>query len=793
MNNRNAGLRESGTDASTDGRSASRLRASVDRARDAAAVAEEVETTRSQALLATCAEAIQSLEARPLMPVQAMLQHGSTFGRWQTPRRWIPLAQPSLLDIDLRARVLNFLPEGQQALVRSDDEAFAAVQHAAKGSGASVLDCFESPVRRLVTASVLSLTRCLVICRMGPAGIGKKAKGRALDPSTLSRTAYHQLPQLMAIGLSKRLSALGPNEGISDAETFFRHIAAGDLDRFPPGERLRLEVELKRMQVLAERGCWVDVPLLGGDASDVTSVAGPVEKPQPQQKPDPHLPLPDDYVAEMGRYSLWLIRDLAPLLLTAVAEIRSIWLSTDEPSVGPGRIAQRRDDAVRKLLAAHAWHNREGRPISAPPFNIRLSRTGKNSRAKKRGEGGATTWKTEGSAGWQPRMIVDVVHLLKLVQMAHFFVVGLSMGARKSELLTLERDCLQQSANGMPYADGRTWKLVDRHDGEARDWVLPDVAMQAIEQQVRLVTLLDDIGPIAPRRDVDYSATAPVHLWAEVGGGKANRTKPMLHTQNALRAYAQALGMSTKPGGQSLRVHRFRKSIARLAALALTQAPKVLKDVFGHKNIEMTLYYILTDKDLQVDVERVARELRVMRAKEAVAAMVAAEAQALPNGGFGGPAAASVSKAIHVHRDRLHRRGEEWGADSAMELAEILTLQGKAWHLARPGVVCTKFPGTEAGPCNKSKGEPESARCQSHCSHRFEEPFLRDDVDGSIRDAVAAYQAAAEREDELVQALWAGQVRLHVGRFDDLRGKWMQDPVVRLIVNAGADAEEAKA
>jgi hypothetical protein len=391
-------------------------------------------------------------------------------------------------------------------------------------------------------------------------------------------------------------------------------------------------------------------------------------------------------------------------------------------------------------------------------------------------------------------MLVDVVFLLKLVQMAHFFVVGLSMGARKSELVTLERDCLQQSRNGMPYAEGRTWKLVDRHDGEARDWVLPDVAMQAIEQQVRLVSLLDDIGPAAPRRDVDRSATAPVHLWAEIGGGKSNRTKPMLHTQRPLNAYAKALGMNTEPGGQSLRVHRFRKSIARLAALAMTQAPKVLKDVFGHKNIEMTLYYILTDKDLQVDVERVARELRVMRAKEIVEAMVAAETgQALPAGGFGGRAAASVGKAIHVHRDRLHRRGEEWGADSAMELAEILTLQGKAWHLARPGVFCTKFPGTEAGPCNKSKGEPEPARCQSHCSHRLEEPFLRDDVDGSIRDATAAYQEAAERGDELVQALWAAQVRLHVGRFDDLRAKWMQDPVVRSLVDAGAEAEEVAA
>ncbi|OSZ64585.1 hypothetical protein CAP38_09245 [Hydrogenophaga sp. IBVHS2] len=390
-------------------------------------------------------------------------------------------------------------------------------------------------------------------------------------------------------------------------------------------------------------------------------------------------------------------------------------------------------------------------------------------------------------------MFVDVVHLLKLVQMAHFFVVGLSMGARKSELVTLKRDCVQRSPNDIPYMAGRTWKLIDRHEGTIRDWVLPDLAMQAVEQQVRLVTLLDAIGPTAPRRGVTNPEAVPVHLWAEIGGGKADRTKPMLHTQAALRTYAKAIGMSPNPRGQSLRVHRFRKSIARLAALALTQAPKVLQDVFGHKNIEMTLYYILTDKDLQVDVERVTRELRVMKAKDTVEAMVAAEvAQELPDGGFGGPAAGSVSKAIDVHRDRLHRRGEEWGADSAMELAEILTLQGKAWHLARPGVICTKFPGTEAGPCNKSKGEPDPARCQSHCNHRLEEPFLRKDVDGSIADAVAAFHEAAGRKDELVQALWAAQVRLHLNRFEDLRDKWLQDPIVRSIVATGEVGAEVQ-
>ena len=152
-----------------------------------------------------------------------------------------------------------------------------------------------------------------------------------------------------------------------------------------------------------------------------------------------------------------------------------------------------------------------------------------------------------------------------------------------------------------------------------------------------------------------------------------------------------------------------------------------------------------------------------------------------PGGGYGGLAAVSLHNAIGVHRERVHRRGDQWGANNVMELAELLTLQGKSWEQVRPGVLCTKFPG-EAGPCNKSKGRPEPSKCQSTCGHRLEEAFLREDVDGSIRDALAAYEAAVADEESLTAAHWAAQVRAHVPRFADLQAKWMVNPTVRALV-----------
>jgi hypothetical protein len=243
--------------------------------------------------------------------------------------------------------------------------------------------------------------------------------------------------------------------------------------------------------------------------------------------------------------------------------------------------------------------------------------------------------------------------------------------------------------------------------------------------------------------------------------------------------------METMPGGQNLRPHRFRKTVARLAALALTQAPKILMDVFGHKSIEMTLYYILTDKDLQSDIEQVNRELRVIRAKQAVDHMLEEELTSASKpsvGSYGGPASTMLNESIKIQRERLHRQGKEWDTSSSIELAEILTLQGKAWELVRPGVICTKFPGTEFGPCNKSTGRPEPSRCQSTCSHRLEEAFLREDVDKTIQAAVYAFENSGNQGDELTQEAWAGQIKTNITRFTDLYSKWIENPTIQKII-----------
>lgn len=754
---------------------------------------EEPSISRNRALLQATAESIQDLDEAGLINLQHILEHGKEYGLWETPKRWRPVeSRGATMRLLLHQRIIAYLPEPLQKQVL-DERQLEESQAVAGVTTERFLS--QSRTNRILDLAVLTFTRYLLLLRMGPSS--QVTKGASLDPSTISNLAYTTLSSIFAKAaanlLASPLISFRTDSAVANASEvgFLKHISNVDLESFSESKQKLLIPEIRRMQTLADRGFWRDVPNVGRSANATTEVTGEKKKTSPEKDRDSHLPLPDDYVSEMGRRSIWIIRDLAPNLLIIASEIIALWARTDNGTDHPKSVLARRRQLLPEYLAAFVWKDSQGRVITKPPFQIKLSRnTGQRERERES--------VAEENYDWPPRTFANILGLLNNVQLAHLFVVSLSTGGRKSEILTLERNCVAYARNGMPYANGRTFKLVKRHDGEFRDWVLPDLAVYAIEQQVRMVGLIESIGLQTPDRTTanDVNPVAPPrHLWVQVSSAsQSNRALPFLNLEKALKAYAKTLGMDPAPGGQNLRPHRLRKTVARLVALALTQAPKILMDVFGHKSIEMTLYYILSDKDLQAEIETVSRELRVMRAKEVVEKMVSRENQSneeLQLGGFGGPAALMVNRAIQVHQDRLHQRGEEWGANSPMELAEILTLQGKAWQLVRPGVICTKFAGTESGPCNKRKGHPEPSRCQSYCNHRLEEPFLREDVDGAIRDSVQAYLEAGGAGDELVQALWASQVRTHVSRFEDLRQKWMDNPVVRSIVDEPIKEGEA--
>ncbi|MGA4196572.1 hypothetical protein ACI2VG_05745 [Ralstonia nicotianae] len=563
-------------------------------------------------------------------------------------------------------------------------------------------------------------------------------------------------------------------------------LSTEDLAALTPKSRPKVVKECERMAILGDLELWWDIPMSEGRTL-TQAMTGPSLHNEPPPRRDPHRPLPDDYVAEMGARGFWLIFDIAPNLFKIGESLLKIWKDTDRPDFAAVTVRDARRVAVRELLRTYEWRDREGRPLEESPFPLVLR--------KKKGFGVDKNAPKEAvEQRWPPRTYLDFMALLGAVQSAHLFICFMSLGARRSEILSLERTCVAYAVDGRPYANGLTFKFVERHEGEMRDWLLPHAAVIAIEQQVRLVNLGEQVGVLTPKRTLEggVPASAATHLWGQfsASASASDATLPLNYVGKALLGYARILGMDSKPGGQRLRTHRFRKTLARLVALALNQAPRLLMEVFGHEAIETTLYYILTDKELRSEIETVARELRVMRAKEVVEKMVDADlagpSEPAENyGGYGGPAALAIHNAIQVHIQQKHRLGADWDVASPLELAELLTLQGKAWEQVRPGVLCTKFAG-EAGPCNKSKGRPEPSKCHSKCAHRLEEGFLREDIDGAIRDSVNAFEQAIANDESLTAAHWAAQVRGHVPRFPDLRDKWMANPTVQRLMTEEA-------
>ncbi len=505
----------------------------------------------------------------------------------------------------------------------------------------------------------------------------------------------------------------------------------------------RKRIELERLARFAERGFWVDLPDVGvGRPSPPSPVGDPIV-PRSPLKNGTFLPLNDEFVAEAGYRVAWIVETLGPSLLRCgrgIYDIRRANLLSEGV-----RETQRwrRTELSKAFLKDFTWFDPDGKPISALPFPVDFSGMGKG-----------------GKFSWPPRTLAQTRMLLRILQSAHLFTCLISTGGRISETLSLQPGYVTESSDGILLANGRTYKLSLLVGGERRDWPLPAIAVQALRQQ-------DELAMLAiPENDDDSDdAKAAVSLesiWTREGGsGERIDGEYNKYLGNIVKVF----GLTEEMGEGKLHAHRFRKSTARLIALAILGAPKILMDLFGHKQIGMTLHYILADPIIRAEMLEVARAQTIMLAKTAI---VGADE-------CGGPAAQKLQVAVAAERFRM---GSDFGEATLQELAETLTINGRHWQLVRPGVLCTKGPQV-AGACTPSTAMPEPSRCRASCEHRLELGFLKDDVDNLIAIAVANLEQAVANDDEIKAEMWRGQILVNIARFGKLKTKWDLHPVIR--------------
>ncbi|WP_108258578.1 site-specific integrase [Mangrovicoccus ximenensis] len=347
------------------------------------------------------------------------------------------------------------------------------------------------------------------------------------------------------------------------------------------------------------------------------------------------------------------------------------------------------------------------------------------------------------ASAWPVATLNSVRFLLRLCEIANAQILAAMTAARHSELVTLGRDPLVPFA-GYRHIAGLTYKESENPAGQVRQWPLASHGVAAVRRQQSLLCTLAQDGPYLwstdPKSRPDISGLGKRILRF----GRAVRTRD---------------GTPLAEIDGDLSPHRYRKTMARLAGLCLEGASGVLYDVLGHRDIEVTLGYMLADPDFRRDADRVRHEILHLRRKE-----IASELD-----DCGGPAA----DGLRIAREDLQARmmADQVGEDDPGLLATLIP----SLQLVGPGRYCTA-DSKQTGLCSRVAGQRDIGACNAGCIFRLETAAAAKDR----RDAVAdALEALSGETDPGHRAYLQGQILANLAPFGQVLDAFLGDPRLR--------------
>lgn len=426
----------------------------------------------------------------------------------------------------------------------------------------------------------------------------------------------------------------------------------------------------------------------------------------------------DQFTTEFIGRALWIQENIANQVIDFWHEdtkLRKKFVQEGTPShfpnVGEARI---------KALLSYPWKDRFGNALHQLPFPLRQS------------DGCGETLTRE----WPPKTIKSFKRIIGTIQGCNLGVVDFCTAARSSELLAADDTPLGRAEG---HYNSVTFKLVDDVSGKPRDWPIHPAAVRALEIQHRIAVTLRP-----PGQD---------HLWVATQAGRGSRLTSASAT--FARAVSQ-LALEHLLGSSNAHMHRWRHTVARLVALSVVGAPQVLLDLFGHRDLEMTLQYMLSDPAIADEAMQVARETTYAMVQDAI--------QETDFGETSGPAAQALSERLPAMR----RSEDAFDSTSLRETAEILTFNGRYWSLVRPGVICTKGLG-QAGPCTARRGVPDPGSCRTTCDHRLETAFARKQCEETLVVLISERAVAIAEGADMLVAHLDGQIVAELKRWPEVR------------------------
>lgn len=679
-------------------------------------------------------EMFQDLSMENLLLAQSVAGHGDQWGVWKTSENIVPgKLHTCYRYIDFSKRLRDYLAKETVT---------------------------QASIEVLVDEGVLLLTRLALLMRLTPTGGKRLTKNVRLKPGTLAQRLYVQCPKVLARAILRK-----PER--PEVQGLFACLSQDDVMELRKVKGSRIELE--RLETLTAMCLWSDVPPQP-DIARTTDPRGTKQKRAPEAVAGEYQPIPDEYLAEIGPRILWLIRELGPNLIPLLDDLAAFLEALDWSKMTKSKLI---DDygAVNKFIAGHLrkhpWTSRAGKLLQ-PDFPL------------------MTGVKAADRFEWPPRTYEHLKVLSVTLQSAHMFITLLACAGRIGEVETLPRSCVTTARDGKDYVRGWTYKLSGNLFGDVRQWPAPAVLVQALGQQARLAAIWSRLPPGAIELGPPTAPAAHQALWLSLGaGGSASASDPLRGSHESLQTLAIRVGMDPKPGGINLHPHRFRKTIGRLAGVALFKSPLVLKRLFGHKSVEMTLRYILCDEDVRAEAEAVLRELRILHCAEALEEIQEALASGAPLPGHSGAPMGKLVDAVREHKSRIESSGRVWAEGSAYDLAYLLTANGQGWRFIQENIVCTKVPG-EGGLCRKKRrrGEPDTSNCKTECGNRIVFARHRRDAEQVANSYLDIARQALADEQYLVFHEAMQRFSEDLDDFPDIKAQYMTDPEVTSMLAA---------
>ncbi|WP_243698719.1 tyrosine-type recombinase/integrase [Paracoccus alkanivorans] len=458
-----------------------------------------------------------------------------------------------------------------------------------------------------------------------------------------------------------------------------------------------------------------------------------------------YQPLPDAYVAKAGRIWAFYLTEILPNLdnvLGYAPEIervvrsprKRVWAGRQGPRDRSTVKAQRSEMWV-DFLKDYKWRASDGEVIESIPFNVENE--------------------------FPPRSQASLMALWAVVQGCLMQCLLLLTGGRVSEIESLKRDCLISNDNdvqagnnaaerfALPRLVGRTFKLSGLKCGDERDWPIPKKIAKALLIQQNLGRLV---------------GVSEESLW--VSNNRAYWMRGRINVYHFTTAFPASHGIEHLLDETYAHPHRFRKTIARLAVLSLSGAPMVLREIFGHSDLEGTMKYILSSPEIRSELADMAVEVQTEQARDVANGLDHA----------GGKAALHLRKVrdeffnelrVPQNERQQRRRMEEFvEAKLADDSADLKVLF--------PGIVCTK-PKAAVGACGL-RDNVNASSCQATCAYFLALPSLRKETEQTIEWLISQLEQQKIQENPLLRPWYAAQLIDQISIFPGLKEKYRTDP-----------------